>query len=222
MIYIVEDDQSIRDLERYALAQAGYDARGFQDGAELFKGLENGLPELILLDVMLPGDSGYAILRKLRSASATASIPVIMLTAKGEEIDKVHALDEGADDYIVKPFGIMEMLARVKAVLRRSAPTARKSVLTANQIVLDIERHHVLANEQPITLTHMEFALLQYLMENPKIVLTRDRLLNAVWSMEYLGDTRTVDVHIRMLRQKLGGCGDQIKTVRGVGYRLEV
>jgi len=221
MIHIVEDDQSIRDLEVYALTQAGYEVRAFADGKAFFQAIGEAPPTLVLLDVMLPGDDGYTVLCKLKANPQTRSIPVIMLTAKGEEIDKIRALDGGADDYIVKPFGVMEMIARVKAVLRRSAPKEREPVLAVDGIVLDTKRHQVLANGEPVTLTHMEFALLQYMMENKGLVLTRECLLDAVWSMEYLGDTRTVDVHIRMLRQKLNACGDRIRTVRGVGYCLE-
>lgn len=221
MIYIVEDDRSIRDLECYALEQAGYEVRGFEDGAKFFKAIDEALPELVLLDVMLPGEDGYTILHKLSQNAKTKSIPIIMLTAKGEEIDKVQALDGGADDYIVKPFGIMEMLSRVKAVLRRATRKSPETLLAAKGLAMDVARHLVTANGEAVTLTHMEFELLRYLIENQGMALTREQLLNAVWSMDYVGDTRTVDVHVRMLRQKLGDCGDQITTVRGIGYRME-
>lgn len=221
MIYIVEDDRSIRDLECYALEQAGYKVRGFEDGARFFKALDEALPELVLLDVMLPGEDGYAILLKLRNNVKTKNTPIIMLTAKGEEIDKVQALDGGADDYIVKPFGVMEMLSRVKAVLRRTTQKSPEALLVAKGLTMDVARHQVIANGETVTLTHMEFGLLRYFIENQGMALTREQLLNAVWSMDYVGDTRTVDVHVRMLRQKLGASGDQITTVRGIGYRME-
>lgn len=221
MIYIVEDDRSIRDLECYALSQAGYEVRGFETGKQLQSALEEMMPELLLLDVMLPGDDGHAVLKKLRQDPRTRKLPVIMVTAKGEEMDKVQGLDGGADDYVVKPFGVMELLSRIKAVLRRVEPDEKPALLTAGSIIMDVNRHKVTADGQPILLTHMEFQLLRYLLENQGIVLSREKLLDAVWSMDYLGDTRTVDVHIRMLRQKLGQSGELIATVRGVGYRLE-
>lgn len=221
MIYIVEDDRSIRDLECYALSHAGYDVRGFETGKQLLSALEEMMPELLLLDVMLPGDDGHAILKKLRQDPRTRKLPVIMVTAKGEEMDKVQGLDGGADDYVVKPFGVMELLSRVKALLRRMEPDEKPVLLTAGNIMMDVNRHKVTADGRSIPLTHMEFQLLRYLLENQGIVRSREKLLNAVWSMDYLGDTRTVDVHIRMLRQKLGQSGGLIATVRGVGYRLE-
>lgn len=220
MIYVVEDDRGIRELECYALSQAGFEAAGFEMGSAFWKAVEEKLPELVLLDVMLPGEDGYTLLRKFRQDARTRKIPVIMVTAKGEEMDKVQGLDGGADDFIVKPFGVMELLSRVKAVLRRAQPTEEKR-LQSGAMELDIARHTVSVCGEAVSLTHMEFQLLAYLLKNAGIVMTRERLLDAVWSMDYIGDTRTVDVHIRTLRQKLGPCGEHIQTVRGVGYRWE-
>ncbi len=220
MIYLVEDDRSIRDLECYALTQAGFENRGFENGRLFWNALEELIPSLVLLDVMLPGEDGYALLKKLRQDPRTRKLPVIMVTAKGEEMDKVQGLDGGADDYVVKPFGVMELISRVKAVLRR-AEAEKPALLSAGGVTMDVARHAVSAGGRPIELTHMEFELLRYFLENQGLALSREKLLDAVWSMDYLGDTRTVDVHIRMLRQKLGACGDILLTVRGTGYRLE-
>ncbi len=221
MIYCVEDDQAIRDLMVYALNAAGFEAAGFPSGAELFTALQARLPDLILLDIMLPGEDGLTILKRLRASAATAEIPVIMATAKGTEYDKVVGLDLGADDYLAKPFGMMEMVSRVKAVLRRSRPRQEADVLREGGLELRISERLVLANGEPVTLTRKEFELLRLLMEHPARVFTRDQLLQWVWGEDYLGQTRTVDVHVGTLRAKLGSCGMCIETVRGVGYRME-
>jgi two-component system alkaline phosphatase synthesis response regulator PhoP len=220
MIYCVEDDRSIRELIIYALKSNGYEAIGFSEGRPFLKALESRLPALILLDIMLPGEDGIEILKKLKTSPKTRHIPVIMLTAKSAEYDKVLGLDSGADDYITKPFGIMEFLSRVRAVLRRSSHVRNSSELSAGRLTMYIDRHVVLADGKEVALTFKEFELLKYLLENAGIVLTRDKLLEEVWGYEYEGETRTVDVHIRTLRQKLGEAGTVIETVRGVGYRI--
>lgn len=221
MIYCVEDDSGIRDLMLYTLNAAGFEAKGFADGAALLDALTAEKPRLILLDIMLPGEDGLSILKRLRASSLSAHIPVILATAKGTEYDKVIGLDLGADDYLAKPFGMMEMISRVKAVLRRAEPKYVSSILQAGRLILNAEEHTVTANGVRIDLTLKEFELLKLFMENPGRVFTRDQLLQAVWGIDYLGESRTVDVHIGTLRTKLGSCGDYIKTVRGVGYRLE-
>ncbi|ODM26416.1 response regulator transcription factor [Acetivibrio mesophilus] len=220
MIYCVEDDRSIRELIIYALKSNGYEAIGFSEGRPFLKALESRLPALILLDIMLPGEDGIEILKKLKASPKTRHIPIIMLTAKSAEYDKVLGLDNGADDYITKPFGIMEFLSRVKAVLRRSGNVSNSSELSTGRLTMYIDRHVVLADGKEVALTFKEFELLKYLLENAGIVLTRDKLLEEVWGYEYEGETRTVDVHIRTLRQKLGEAGTVIETVRGVGYRI--
>ena len=221
MIYCVEDDAAIRDIEVYALRSTGFEAEGLETGAELFAALKKRLPELIILDVMLPGEDGLEILRRLRLSSVTRNVPVIMATARGAEYDKISGLDSGADDYLVKPFGMMEMVSRVRAVLRRTSPGREESPISIGGITLDPSTHTVTANGRAVTLTLKEFDLLRALMEKPGTVFTRDRLLSEVWGTDYDGETRTVDVHIRTLRQKLGEAGSMIGTVRGVGYRLE-
>lgn len=220
MIYCVEDDNGIRDLMTYTLAVSGYEAKGFPDSTGLWKALHTVRPELIMLDIMLPGEDGITILKKLRENSATADIPVIMATAKGTEYDKVIGLDLGADDYLAKPFGMMEMVSRVRAVLRRSAPHS-SGVLTVGPIALDVVRHRVTVGGNEVTLTLKEFELLRLFAENKGVVFTRDQLLAHIWGVDYIGETRTVDVHIGTLRTKLGDAGELIETVRGVGYRME-
>lgn len=220
MIFCVEDDRNIRELLVYTLSTTGYQAQGFDSGKELFQELKNNRPELILLDIMLPGEDGYAILDKLKANSSTKEIPVIMVTAKGAEFDKVKGLDAGADDYITKPFGMMEFLARVKAVLRRSGQKQGEKELYCGSLTILVERHEVQENGRLVELTLKEFEVLKYLVENKGIVLTRDKLLGHVWGYDFDGETRTVDVHIRSLRQKLGDAGALIETVRGVGYRI--
>ena len=221
MIFCVEDDNGIRDLMIYTPNTAGMEAKGFTDGTELFHALLSELPELIMLDIMLPGEDGISILKKLRSNPATAEIPVIMATAKGTEYDKVIGLDLGADDYLAKPFGMMEMVARVKAVLRRSAPKGETKTLRLGQLEMNKGEHTVISCGKRVTLTLKEFELLAKFMDNPGLVFTRDQLLHSVWGSDFIGETRTVDVHIGTLRTKLGSCGDYIETVRGVGYRME-
>ena len=221
MIHVVEDDAGVRELELYTLRTAGYEAAGFGEPAEFRRALQEGLPDLVILDVMLPGEDGISILRSLRRETRTRRVPVILVTARDAEMDKVHGLDAGADDYLTKPFGVMELLARVRALLRRSGEEKAEDVLTHGPIVLDRLRHRVTAEGAEVVLTHMEFELLAFLMAHPGQALTREVLLDDVWGMAYAGDTRTVDVHIRTLRQKLGSSGSLIATVRGVGYRLE-
>ncbi len=221
MIYCVEDDAGIRDMMIYTLNVSGFKALGLPDGESLFRALEKNLPQLILLDIMLPGEDGIDILKKLKASEATKKIPVIMATAKGSEYDKVSGLDLGADDYLVKPFGLMEMLSRVKAVLRRAQPQEKQQELTLGELTLNAAEHTVYAGSERIDLTLKEFEMLRTFMENPGLVFTRDQLLSRIWGFDYNGETRTIDVHIRTLRQKLGDCGNYIKTVRGVGYRME-
>lgn len=219
MIFCVEDDNAIRDLMLYTLRASGYAARGFSEGQAFWAGLTEERPELILLDIMLPGEDGISILRKLRSSPVFSEIPVIMATAKGSEFDKVIGLDTGADDYLVKPFGMMEMVARIKAVLRRITPKA-SGVLTCGGVSLDAGRHMVTVRGKPVSLTLKEYELLKLLMENPGQVFTREILLSRIWGLDFLGETRTVDVHIGTLRTKLSECGVLIETVRGVGYKM--
>lgn len=219
MIYCVEDDNAIRDLMLYTLGASGFQAKGFPDSTFFWQAMTEEKPELILLDIMLPGEDGITVLKRLRTASATANIPVIMATAKGSEFDKVIGLDTGADDYLVKPFGMMEMIARIKAVMRRTAPKTDQ-VLTCGDIVLDETRHIVTVDGKQVVLTLKEYELLKLLMENAGQVFTRDILLSRIWGQDYLGETRTVDVHIGTLRTKLAKGGEKIETVRGVGYKM--
>lgn len=221
LIYCVEDDESIRELVVYTLENTGFTAEGFADGKSFSQRLREKKPDLVLLDIMLPGEDGNEILSKIRSNSDTKRLPVIMLTAKGTEYDKVLSLDNGADDYVTKPFGMMELISRIRAVLRRTNGTAeQKDVLTAGPIHMDTDKHEVSVNGRQITLTLKEFNLLRMLLDHPGSVLTRDQLLSEIWGYDFDGETRTVDVHVRTLRQKLGEAGDEIETVRGVGYRI--
>lgn len=220
MIFCVEDDRNIRELVVYTLSSTGMEAEGFEDGEVFFKALAERLPELILLDIMLPGEDGMAILKKLKNNKRTKDIPVIMVTAKGTEYDKVSGLDAGADDYVTKPFGMMELVSRIKAVLRRTKKKEEIEVLKAGPIVLNEKKHEVLVDGAHVSLTLKEYEMLKRLMHNKGIVLTRDRLLEEIWGYDFDGETRTVDVHIRTLRQKLGKAGEEIETVRGVGYRI--
>ncbi len=221
MIWCVEDDASIRDIEVYTLTSMGYEAKGFSDGSELRAALREEKPELIILDVMLPGEDGVEILKFLKSDPAMCDIPVIMATAKGMEYDKIQSLDLGADDYLVKPFGMMEMVSRVKAVLRRCKPAQVQHLLKAGGLVLNLDEHTVSADGKRITLTYKEYELLRLFLSHPGIAFTRDQLFNEIWGADYVGETRTVDMHIRTLRQKLGEYAGMIETIRGVGYRLE-
>jgi two-component system alkaline phosphatase synthesis response regulator PhoP len=218
MIYFVEDDSSIRELVVYTLNNTGFEAQGMDNAKTLYEKILIKKPELILLDIMLPGENGLEILRKIRSSSETAGIPVIMVTAKGTEYDKIIGLDSGADDYIAKPFGIMELVSRVKAVLRRVQKKDYSDEYEYKGVCINNSNHTVTADLEPVLLTLKEFELLYDLMSNKGIVLTRDLLLERVWGYDYPGETRTVDVHIRTLRQKLGKYGEIIRTVRGVGY----
>ena len=220
MIYCVEDEASIRELVVYTLHATGYEAQGFADGKAFWTALEQELPKLILLDIMLPGEDGLQILKRIRTNSRTADLPVIMVTAKGTEFDKVIGLDSGADDYIAKPFGMMELVSRVKALLRRTQKTSAAATLACGNLVLNHDMHRVMADGQEVVLTYKEFELLEYLLENRGIVLTRDKILDRVWGIAAEVETRTLDVHIRSLRHKLGASGDLIETVRGVGYRI--
>ncbi len=222
MIWCVEDDASIREIEVYTLNSTGFQARGFADGTSFRAALETETPELVLLDVMLPGEDGVSLLRYLRQTPQTRDVPVIMATAKGMEYDKIQSLDMGADDYLVKPFGMMEMVSRVKAVLRRCAPAQQSHRLSSGGVTLDLDGHTVTAEGQRVTLTFKEFELLRLFLSHPGMAFTRDQLFNDIWGADYVGESRTVDMHIRTLRQKLGTCGEHIATVRGVGYRWEV
>ena len=221
MIWCVEDDASIRDIEVYALSSTGFEARGFEDGDRFWNALQCEKPELVVLDVMLPGRDGVTLLKMMKASEELREIPVIMATAKGSEYDKIQSLDLGADDYLVKPFGIMEMVSRVKAVLRRCKRSAPSNLLKLDGLVLNPEEHTVSVDGERITLTYKEYELLHLFLSHPGIAFTREQLLSNVWNTEYLGETRTVDMHIRTLRQKLGAYGSIIETVRNVGYRLE-
>ena len=220
MIYCVEDEKNIRELLIYTLETTGFSARGMANSKELKDALKEELPDLILLDIMLPGEDGYSILERLKASSETKNIPVIMVTAKEAEYDKVRGLEAGADDYITKPFGMMEFVARVKAVLRRCSRQEEDNELKCDDLSLSVGRHKVCWKEEKVELTRKEFELLQYLMENKGLVMTRNQILCHVWGYDFDGETRTVDVHVRTLRQKLGEAGNLIETVRGVGYRI--
>ena len=221
MIWCVEDDSSIRDIEVYALTSTGFEAKGFEDGDAFWNALQSEKPELVLLDVMLPGKDGVQLLKMMKASEEFRDIPVIMATAKGTEYDKIQSLDLGADDYLVKPFGIMEMVSRVKAVLRRYKRTLETNLLSVDGLVLNPNEHTVTIDGERITLTYKEYELLHLFLSQPGFAFTREQLLASVWNAEYLGETRTVDMHIRTLRQKLGEYGHIIETVRNVGYRLE-
>ena len=222
MIWCVEDDASIRDIEVYALTQTGFEARGFADGDEFWQALQQEQPELVVLDVMLPGVDGIELLRRMKEDPRLREIPVVMATARGAEYDKIHGLDLGADYYLVKPFGVMELVSCVKAVLRRCQPQTQKQLLRLQGLCLDPQQRTVTADGRRVVLTYKEFELLRLFLSHPGKAFTRDQLLELVWGNEFYGETRTVDVHIRTLRQKLGSYGDCIETVRNVGYRLEV
>ena len=222
MIWCVEDDQSIRDIELYALNSAGFETRGFEDGLSFWEALGKDKPELIVLDVMLPGMDGIEILAKMKESAEFCNIPVIMATAKGQEYDRIHGLDLGADDYMVKPFSIMELVSRVKAVLRRSQPRQVSKLLKTGGLVVNLDEHTVMVDGSKVRLTYKEFELLRIFLSHPGMVYTREQLFAQVWQMDYMGDSRTLDSHIRTLRQKLDGYGKMIETVRNVGYRWEV
>ena len=221
MIWCVEDDSSIRDIEVYALTSTGLEARGFEDGDRFWDALQAERPELIVLDVMLPGQDGVTLLKRMKASDDFRDIPVIMATAKGTEYDKIQSLDLGADDYLVKPFGIMEMVSRVKAVLRRCKPVKESKLLKVEGLVLNPGERTLTLDGERVTLTFKEYELLHLFLSQPGIAFTREQLLSSVWNADYLGESRTVDMHIRTLRQKLGRYGHLIETVRNVGYRLE-
>ncbi len=222
MIYCVEDDSDIRDLVIYTLKSTGFEACGFEDGQSFLGALAKELPELVLMDIMLPGADGLSLLKTMKASARTREIPVIMVTAKGAEYDKVRGLDLGADDYVAKPFGMMELVSRIRAVLRRSGKKSGggESVISAGELSMNLKKHEVTASGEVVTLTLKEYELLRWLLQNRDIVLTRDQLLEEIWGYDFDGETRTVDVHVRSLRQKLGACGELIETVRGVGYRI--
>lgn len=222
MIWCVEDDASIRDIELYTLSSTGFETRGFQDGLACWEALKKEQPDLILLDVMLPGMDGVELLTKMKQSPALCQIPVIMATAKGAEYDKIQSLDLGADDYLVKPFGMMEMVSRVKAVLRRCQPRETPHLLKVEGLVVDRDQRTVTVDGERTELTYKEFELLLLFLSHPGIAFTRDQLFSKVWNMDYTAETRTVDMHIRTLRQKLGDYGSLIKTIRNIGYRMEV
>lgn len=220
MIYIVEDDRNIQEIELFALKNSGYQAVGFETAREFYMALDTKLPELILLDIMLPDEDGMEILRRLRAREDTRRIPVMLVTAKSTEIDKVKGLDGGADDYIAKPFGVMELIARVKALLRR-APASGEGLLTCGDVTLDSEKRMVQAFGETVELTFKEFELLKLLMKNRGFVISRDVIMERVWDTNYEGESRTIDVHVRSIRQKLGEAGAMIKTIRNVGYMAD-
>lgn len=220
MIYIVEDDRNIQEIELFALKNSGYQAAAFDTAKEFYRALETRLPELILLDIMLPDEDGMSILHHLRVRADTKRIPVMLVTAKGTELDKVKGLDSGADDYIAKPFGVMELIARVKALLRRAGET-QESMLVCGCVSLDSEKRQVCVNGRPVELTYKEFELLRLLMKNHGIVISRDVIMERVWDSTFEGESRTIDVHVRTLRQKLGEGGALIKTIRNVGYMAD-
>ena len=221
MIWCVDDDNTIREIEVYTLTQTGFEAKGFADGLSMLEALKTEQPELIVLDIMMPGMDGIDVLKVIRSKPETRRIPVIMATAKGTEMDKIHGLDTGADDYLVKPFGVMEMVSRIKAVLRRCEPEEVGDILKVAEITLNDKEHTVSVNGEKAALTFKEFELLKMFMSNPGAAFSRDKLLSEIWGIDYLGESRTVDMHIKTLRQKLGESGKRIETVIGVGYRME-
>ena len=221
MIWCVEDDASIRDIEVYTLSSTGFEARGFADGVSFWSALQTEKPDLVVLDVMLPGVDGIELLQRMKASAELRTIPVVMATAKGAEYDRIRGLDLGADYYLVKPFGVMELVSCVKAVLRRAKPQRVEHLLQTGGLVVNLDGHTVTADGEKVALTFKEFELLKLLLSQPGIVFTRDKLMEEVWGTDYCGESRTVDMHVRTLRQKLGAYGDRIETVRGVGYRLE-
>lgn len=221
MIWCVEDDASIRDIEVYTLASTGFEARGFDDGVSFWSALQTQKPDLVVLDVMLPGVDGIELLQRMKASAELRTIPVVMATAKGAEYDKIRGLDLGADYYLVKPFGVMELVSCVKAVLRRCRPDKAAHLLRSGGLVVDLDAHTVTVDGARVALTYKEFELLRLFLSHPGMAFTRDQLFQQVWGMDFCGETRTVDMHIRTLRQKLGPYGRRIETVRNVGYRME-
>lgn len=221
MIWCVEDDTSIRDIEVYTLSSTGFEARGFDDGVSFWSALQTEKPDLVVLDVMLPGVDGIELLQRMKASAELRTIPVVMATAKGAEYDKIRGLDLGADYYLVKPFGVMELVSCVKAVLRRCRPDKAAHLLRSGGLVVDLDAHTVTVDGARVALTYKEFELLRLFLSHPGMAFTRDQLFQEVWGMDFCGETRTVDMHIRTLRQKLGPYGRRIETVRNVGYRME-
>lgn len=221
MIWCVEDDASIRDIEIYALRSTGFEAEGFEDGTSFWEALQTDRPELVVLDVMLPGIDGVELLKRIRGDARLADLPVIMATAKGTEYDKIQSLDLGADDYVVKPFGIMELVSRIKAVLRRYRGASVQKLLKLEGLTLNLDEHTVTVDDKRVQLTYKEYELLRLFLSHPGTAFTREQLFAEVWRENFVGETRTLDMHIRTLRQKLGDYGKYIETVRNVGYRLE-
>jgi two-component system alkaline phosphatase synthesis response regulator PhoP len=221
MIWCVEDEASIRDIEVYSLQSTGFEARGFEDGTSFWEALQTEQPDLVVLDVMLPGVDGIELLRRMKASAKFCDIPVVMATAKGAEYDKIQGLDLGADYYITKPFGVMELVSCIKAVLRRCAPKQTERILKTGGLVVNLDARTVTADGERVILTYKEFEMLRLFLSRPGIAFTRDQLMEEVWGMDYVGETRTVDMHIRTLRQKLGTYGELIETVRNVGYRME-
>lgn len=222
MIYLLEDDASIRNFVIYALNSCGYEAQGFEVPSEFYAAMEKKLPELLLLDIMLPEEDGLSVLKKLRASSRTAKLPIIMLSAMGTEYDKVNGLDYGADDYVTKPFGTLELISRIKALLRRTSDSSANSgeeLITLGKLAIYPARHEVYADGAHVTLTNKEYEILLLLVKNKNVVFSRDVLLKEIWGFDFKGESRTVDVHIRTLRAKLLGCGELIRTIRGVGYK---
>lgn len=220
MIYLLEDDESIRNFVEYALNNTGIECKGFEKPSEFWNGVENELPSLVILDVMLPEESGLEVLKKVRNRSDICNVPVIMLTAKNTEYDKVIGLDSGADDYVAKPFGMMELISRIKALLRRTSNEQKIEEYTVGELYVCPSKHIVRANGKEVVLTYKEFELLSLFMSNKGTVFTRDQILKKIWGFDFDGENRTVDVHIRTLRSKLGDCGELIETVRGIGYKI--
>ena len=220
MIWCVEDDASIRDIEVYTLSSTGFDARGFEDGVSFWAALQTEKPDLVVLDVMLPGVDGIELLQRMKASAELRAIPVVMATAKGAEYDRICGLDLGADYYLVKPFGVMELVSCVKAVLRRCQPEKAAHLLRSGGLVVDLNAHTVTVDGARVALTYKEFELLRLFLSHPGMAFTRDQLFQEIWGMDYCGETRTVDMHIRTLRQKLGPYGRWIETVRNVGYRI--
>ena len=221
LIYILEDDKNIQEIESYAIKGSGYDVRAFDDAEAFDRGMQEMKPDLLLLDVMLPGEDGLSVLKRLRSDKDTKELPVILVTAKDSEIDTVRGLDLGADDYITKPFGVMELMSRIKAIMRRVKPTSDDVVLKYKNIYLDQDRRICLVDEENVELTFKEYELLRLFLSNLGIVLTREAIMDTVWGMDFAGESRTVDMHIKTLRKKLGEAGSLVITVRNVGYKLE-
>lgn len=219
LIYIVEDDASIREIESYALQNVGYEVKVFASGEEFYEEVAKRLPDLVILDIMLPGEDGIEIISKLRKSDNTKDLPIMLITAKSMEMDKVKGLDAGADDYMTKPFGVMELISRVKALLRR-VPAKKDELMSYEGILLDDKKRQVLADNTPCELTYKEYELLKLLLVNKGIVLSREKIMEQVWGFDYEGESRTVDMHIKTLRQKLGNCGESIKTIRNVGYKI--